>query len=64
MAEVQIPNFLDISPAQPHILDSKSMNMVLQQRPGQDAGAGDEVFPVLGIPKDPLAFHSSNHHMM
>jgi len=40
------------------------MNVVPQQRPGQDAGAGDEVFPVLGIPKDPLAFDSSNHPMM
>jgi hypothetical protein len=64
MAEVQIPNFLDISPAQPHILDSKPMNMVPQQRPGQDAGAGNEVFPVLGIPKDLLAFDPSNHHMV
>jgi len=39
------------------------MNMVLQKRLGQHAGAGDEVFRVQGIPKDPLAFHSSNHHM-
>jgi hypothetical protein len=38
--------------------------MVPQQRPGQDAGAGDEVFPALGIPKDLLAFYFSNHHMM
>jgi hypothetical protein len=64
MAEVQIPNFLDISPAQPHTLDSKSMNMVLQKRPSQDAGAGNEVFRVLGILQDPLAFDPSNHHMM
>ena len=38
------------------------MNMVLQKRPGQDADAGDEVFPVLGILQDPLAFDPSNHH--
>ena len=25
---------------------------------------GDEVFPVLAIPKDPLAFHASNHQIM
>jgi hypothetical protein len=40
------------------------MNMVTQQGPSQDAGAGDEVFPILDIPKDPLAFDSSNHHMV
>jgi len=40
------------------------MKMVLKEGPPRDAGAGDEVFRVLGIPKDPLAFDSSNHHMM
>jgi len=38
--------------------------MIPQHRPGEDAGVGDEVFRVQGIPKDPLAFDPSNHHMM
>jgi len=55
MAGVQTPNCLAISPAQSYTLNSKTMNMVLQKRPGEDAGAGDEVFRVQGIPKDQLA---------
>jgi hypothetical protein len=56
--------FVKIVKPDPGQHDSKSMNVVPQQRLGQDAGASDEVFPVLGIPKDPLAFDSSNHHMV